>query len=435
MGRRQTVTLVAKIAPPQIYRADWVLPIANPPIKDGAVLVEHGVIRAVGKFDAVRSRFANSDITVEYVEGTALLPGFINAHTHLELTCYHNQLQRAPLWDWFDALIPIRREPGAELREAEGMTRSIEMCLAAGVTTVGDITRTGAAIACLIHAPIRKVCFLELISGASQPPSNVPELIAMIDRLQAERIASDATYADRLHLGISPHAPYTVRPQEIAACIALARERQLPFTMHLLETREEADWLRGQGHALQQLLEDRGLATGAARPADSASWYESTNMLRSEGLLLAHMNYADEHDFERIAAVGASVVWCPRAHAYFGHRNHPWQSFIALGVNVCIGTDSLASNESLSILDELRFVARQTPQADAHALLHCGTLAAARALGLDDCIGSLEPGKRADFIACDLDQPTHEDAAAAIVKGTGTIRATWIDGACVYRRE
>ncbi len=420
---------------PCIISADWLLPITSEPIRDGAVLVRHGAISAYGALDAVRG-VAPPDVQIDHQDRAILMPGFVNAHTHLELTCYHGQLQRAPLWDWFDKLIPIRRESGAEEREAQGIHRAVEMCLAAGVTTVGDITRTGASIETLRSSPIRKVCFLELISGASQPPSAFEELVAMFKRLQTNLNKDTSLFANRLTLGISPHAPYTVRLTEIAACMDLARDRQIPLTIHLLETQEESDWLRGHGGTLQAILESRGLATGDQQPTDIDAWYTQTKALDSGGgALLAHLNYAGDADIQRVAASDASVVWCPRAHDYFGHRDHPWQRFIEAGVNVCIGTDSLASNETLSVLDELRFVAAQEPTCDPSLLLRCGTINAARGLQMSDQIGAIELCKRADLVAIDRDDAAPDEAAANVIHGSGAVSATWIDGQSVFQKR
>lgn len=413
-----------------IISADWLLPITGEPIRNGAVLIRHGAISAFGALDAVRG-VAPSDVKIDHQDRAILMPGFVNAHTHLELTCYHDRLQRAPLWEWFDELIPTRRTTGAEQREAEGIQRAVEMCLAAGVTTVGDITRTGASIEALRDAPLRKVCFLELISGASQPPSNFEELVAMFERLQDELNNSKSPYADRLQLGISPHAPYTVRPAEIAACMDFAHDREIPITMHLLETKEESDWLRGRGTALQTTLESRGLATGDNPPTHIDDWYTQTKSL--ERGLLAHMNYADDADIQRIA--DASVVWCPRAHAYFGHRDHPWQRMIEDGVNVCIGTDSLASNDSLSILDELRFVAQHHAAYDPAMLLACGTINPACGLGMGKRIGAIEIRKRADLVAIEWDKNAPPEPKANIIHGAGSVRTTWIDGTQVFQRQ
>jgi len=215
----------------------------------------------------------------------------------------------------------------------------------------------------------------------------------------------------------------------------LAREFKTRLTMHLLETREESDWLRGRGGTLQAMLESRGLATGDQQPTDIDGWYTQTNTFDSGGALLAHMNYADDADIQRVAASGASVVWCPRAHDYFGHRDHSWQRFIDAGVNVCIGTDSLASNETLSVLDELRFVAAQSPQCGPSLLLRCGTINAARGLQMSDQIGAIELGKRADLVAIDWDDSAPDDVSANVIHGSGAIRATWIDGESVFQQR
>ena len=150
--------------------------------------------------------------------------------------------------------------------------------------------------------------------------------------------------------------------------------------------------------------------------------------------LLVHVNYISDSEIALLAAVQATVVWCPRSHKFFGHAKHRWQEMLAADINVCVGTDSLASNETLSILDELRFVRRSAPEVPADLLLEMGTIRGARALGLDKKIGSLALGKWADFIAVPWDPSGPRFPVANLLDGAQVARRVWIGGEEVARQ-
>src|SRR6185369_5616505 len=156
--------------------ARWVLPIDRPPIEGGYVLVRDGDIAAVG-----RTRSGGAALTD--LGDVALLPGFVNAHTHLELTGYRGRLAPAPLWDWFVELLKLRREPGAADAERAAVRQGAAESLAAGVTCIGDISRTAHHAQTLSECSIRAVCFCELISGAALPPTTATQLGELIKNL------------------------------------------------------------------------------------------------------------------------------------------------------------------------------------------------------------------------------------------------------------
>ncbi len=388
---------------PQVFTARWIVPVDAPPIERGAIAVQDGRIMSVGSSADFRG-----EPTIDY-GGSLLVPGFINPHTHLELTGYHGRVPRGPLWDWFAGLMELRRRPEAPAAEKQAVAEGARLSMQAGVTCVGDISRTAIHVDELASSPIRKVCYIELISGAVMPPNDLPSLRQEVETMLPRQ------QTDRLMVGVSPHTPYTVLHSELAGCAELAAEFELPLTMHVLETREEAAWLRGERGRLDTLLETYDLPT-AKQPHRGGA----VERLREAGVLdrfplLAHMNYATQSDVKELALQNASVVWCPRAHAFFGHADYPLQSMLDAGINVCVGTDSLASNESLSILDELRFVRRHTRAVNAHTLLEMGTVRGARALGLEHCLGGLTPGKWADFAVLPLDRVASDEPLANLL--------------------
>ncbi len=400
----------------EVYRARWVLPVESSPIENGAISVDGGRIVTVGPArEAVGAR-------VYDLGDMILLPGLVNAHAHLELSCYRGMLEPAPLWSWFEQLMKLIYGAAGAKPGRESVLAGAAESLALGVTCVGDISRTGIHIEALRTSPIRKVCFLELISGAMFPPNDVPSLEAMLDRMTA------FVEPEMLSVGVSPHTLYTVPWDDLVACAALVRRRRVPLTIHFAETAEEVEWLAHGGGLLAKLLAEWDLPCrhGVVRGSPVA-------MIERAGVLglaplLAHVNYIGDDDLALLARSSASVVWCPRSHLFFGHTAHRWRDMLAGGGNVCVGTDSLASNQTLSILDELRFIRRQFPDVPAETILEMGTINGAKALGLAASIGSLRPGKLADFLAVAWNTGGPSSPEANVLEGEQAVDRVWIGG-------
>lgn len=400
-----------------IYRARWLIPVEGAPVEDGVLAVEAGRIVAVDKAAALRAHGPVNDLG-----DCLLLPGFINAHTHLELSCYRDRLPPGPFWDWIEGLIRLRRLPDTPARERAAVTAGAAESLACGVTCVGDISRQGLHVERLRRSPIRKVCYVELMSGALQPPNDIASLA---DRFEA---LSEYADPDRLRISVSPHAPYSVTPSDLRAVAEFARHKDVGVTMHVAETPEEIEWLARGGGRVELFLSRYGFPTANVPPGASAIDRLAASGLLAEAPLLAHVNYIDDASLTRLATSNAAVVWCPRAHAFFGHAGHRWRDLLAAGVNVCVGTDSLASNRTLSILDELRFVRRHYPEADPNVILEMGTVRGANALRLDDQIGSLQPGKWADFVRVPWIAAGAADPVKNLLDGDRTVGGTWVAG-------
>ncbi len=404
-----------------VYRAKWLLPVTADPIENGALAVEGDRIVGVGTpadFPGASPRDLGDSI---------LLPGFVNAHTHLEMTCYHGRVAPAPLWDWFEQVMALRLKPGAVENERRAVHDGAALSVAAGVTCIGDISRTGLHVRALATSPIRKVCFLELISGAHLPPNDIASLTAMADEM--------ATLAepDRLTIGISPHTLYTVTWDDLVGSARLTADRNLPLTIHVLETTEEAAWLPTGKGRLQTLLEGYKLPTvSACRHGRAVEQLQQAGLL-DQRPLLAHVNYIGDDELRDLAASQALVAWCPRSHRFFGHAAHRWRDMLRAGVNVCLATDSLASNDTLSILDEMRHVRRTTPDIDPDIILEMGTIRAAVALRLENRIGSLETGKLADFVTIPWNQGGSETATVNLLDGERCVAETWIGGVSMPR--
>lgn len=398
-----------------ILKAAWVVPVTAPPIRDGFVEVREGRIANVGP--ASDHSFADREIVD--LGASVLLPGLVNPHTHLELTCYHGMIAPAPLWSWLESLIRLRAAKGQLEREADAVVDGAWRSLRYGVTCVGDISRRNIAWAHLKTIPLRKVCFVEVLSAAQDPPRDIVELRCALDKIEEDEL---------LTAGVSPHSPYTVPPDQIREAVLLAAERGRPWCAHWAETLEEVAFLEGRSSDPPPLLTKAVELAGVPSPRTSPMAYLADCAGGCPSGTLAHCNYLDDADIGRLAAAGHVVVYCPRAHHFFGHRSHAFQRMRAAGVTVALGTDSAASNTDLDLLSEVRFIAENVPDPPPPAdLLRMVTLDAAAALGLRDEIGSLEVPKAADLAAFAC-PPETADPLATLVRKRTALRGVWVAG-------
>lgn len=416
-------------------RAAWLAPITRPPIRDGYVQVRDGAIVRVGSWDKDFGADSQANEVID-LGNCILTPGLVNPHTHLELTGYYGQLAPAPLWEWLGGLIKLRQAPGQVERERAFVADGAQRLLRAGVTLVGDISRRSIAFDVLRDQPIRSVNFVELLSLGMDPPRNLDELRAEVLRLKAAR-----TWKTRL--GISPHAPYTVPGEQIAGAIQLAHELGLPWTTHWAETREEVAFLAGAIDRMPPFM--RRLMDGAIRsprqePIEFLFKCMPTEPPRFRDEFvgsIAHGNFIDAAEFKRFAELDLTLIYCPRAHRFFGHEPHPYLRMMEAGLRVAVGTDSMASNEGLSPLEELRFLRRETENAPtADVLMRMITQWAAAALGrpeqFDDgqranWCGTLERGMLADLAAFPI-SPGAVDPLEALIQSAPPAQAVWVAG-------
>jgi len=398
-----------------ILKAAWVVPVAGPAIRDGFVRIVGREIVSIGSGQPQPSY---GEEVIELGEAV-LTPGLINPHTHLELTCYAGRLRPGPLWDWLPGLVRLRRAAGQVERERQAVWDGAWECLRAGVTCVGDVSRRNLSWAALKTVPIRKVCFVELLALADDPPRNLVELASAVEQVEEDEL---------LTVGVSPHAPYSVSAQQIRGAIELASRLGRPWCSHWAETREECAYLLGDTRALPGYLRDLLERCQVRCPGLSAIELLEQCASGAAPGTLAHFNYAQPGDAERLAAAGHTVVYCPRSHAFFGHAPHPYRRFLTAGVTVAVGTDSRASNQNLSILEELRFMRLNLPDPPPpELLLQMVTIHAARALGLHQKIGSLEIGKQADLAAFPCPSGLTEPVTAIIDRAPRPV-GVWVAG-------
>jgi aminodeoxyfutalosine deaminase len=405
---------------PQLLRARWVAPVDRPSIRDGAVVVVGERIAAVGDATEIAGNYLKADW--QDLGETVLLPGLVNAHAHLELSDTPGTRDRwdGPLADWLIQVIRNAPPDGDANRVSRAVGIGVDQCLRFGVTTVGDITRQPALTRPLLrNSPLRVVSFGEVQAMAHRRHLLEPRLAAAADRTHE---------GGRLKVGLSPHAPYSVEPGGYERCVGLAKAGGFLLSTHLAESADEAAFLSDHAGPLRRVWDflqawDDQVPRVAGGPIRFA---ESLGLL-DVPTVLAHVNYCDNDEMRVLAHGRASVVYCPRTHAYFGHPPHRWRDMLAAGINVALGTDSLASSPDLNLLDDLRFVRQIAPDMPANDLWALVTRGAARALQMGDVVGTITPGKQADLVCFPM-PAGDSDPLEAVLRERVIPAGVWIAG-------
>ncbi len=367
-------------------RARWIFPVDGPPIENGLLQIE------AGRVTSVASTSGQEDLDLGDV---AVIPGLVNAHTHLEFSDITEPLPPSSGFaSWIGSVVRHRRERSAEPRSI--VSQGLNECAAGGTSTVGEIASDDVAAEVLRDHSMQGVVFRELIGLG--PESVDPQLLVARQHL-------DAAPLDPPHLvrGLSPHATYTVHPELLEGVVHLLRGRSTPVAMHLAESPEELQLLdRGTG-PLVDLLNGFGVWRDGLLPRGTTVLDFLQPLAELRRVLVIHGNYLTTQEMAFLSDRSQfAVVYCPRTHHGFGHAEHPWRELMSRNIRVALGTDSRASNPNLSLWQEIQFLARRHPAVSGATLLELGTLAGARALGVDDMTGSLTPGKWADLCILDL---------------------------------
>ena len=395
--------------PATVYRARWLIPAEAPPLADGAVVAADGRIVRIGPWRTVEPHVSPSD-TVEHFPDSAILPGLVNAHTHLGLTDMAGRFRPTsnfPSWiGRLTARLMLRSAAATRRAVADGRDRS----LAAGTVAGADVAHDPATTDPLDEAPGRWTVFGECFRFGEAGLARLGETVSALEaRARTGGVA----------VGLSPHAPYTTGPQVYLAARRQADARGWPVTTHLHETADEFAFTeRGEGPFYDWMRRLR-ILPGDWRPPG----VRPIPMLADAGffagpVVVAHGNDLTDEEIAVLARSGSTVVYCPRSHAFFRHEGHPWRRLRAAGAGVALGTDSLASCPTLSMLDEMRFLLEREPDADPHAVLAMATVGGARALGLADRLGDLRQGASAE---CCLVGPLPEtdEPLRAVLSGEG----------------
>ena len=407
-----------------IYSARWVLPIATAPIDDGAVAVDGSVIAGVGARDEIVARFAGA--RVEDFGQSVILPGFVNTHSHLELTALRGYLENeeSDFFAWLRKLTVARLERmTADDIRVSAMWGACE-AVRAGVTCVGDASDSAMmSMLALRDVGLRGIVFQESFGpDARLAEENFAKLKLKIAELRELE-------TDLVKVGVSPHAPYTVCGPQLELIAELAIAERLPLMMHAAESQAEEDFVRHGAGIFAESLAKRGIEWTPPRTS-TIQYLKQVGILECEPLL-AHCIRVDREDIELLAQTRSKVAHCPKSNAKLGHGRAPLTSFLEAGVTVGLGSDSVASNNTCDLIEESRF---------AFLSAKNSSLTAVRMLALATSDGVIGEGCQADLVVVGLDGahqvPVYDPETALIFSSSGRdVLLTIIAGREVYRDQ
>ncbi len=424
-----------------IYEADWVLPITSAPIHRGAVKVDGGVIVDVGAAGEVRARHPEDPVTGFH--HAILMPGFVNAHVHLDYSVFRGLFDDCSFGDWMLHFMAAKRGLASPDYAASAMLGAME-CVSSGITAIGDTVFDGeATVRAANAAGLRTYAFVEAFG---MDDARIRDSL----EVTAKRIAHLHDIAGPLvSIGLSPHAPYTVSGPLYRALAAYAVREGLKVATHVAESQAEVTFVRnGAGVLAHDFRELVGWDDLMWMPTGTSpvKYLEQWDVFAAD-VIAIHCVQVSPSDIEVLRKYDVAVAHCPKSNAKLACGIAPVGDFLAAGLRVGIGTDSLASNNILDMFDEMRMTiflhrASQAPAAcmTADQVLAMATLGGARVLGLADTIGSLEVGKRADMVAVDMEYSHFapiDDPVSALVYGANQedVFFSMIDGRVVYDKK
>jgi cytosine/adenosine deaminase-related metal-dependent hydrolase len=406
-------------APPLTLKAQWVVPIAGAPIRNGFVAIDRNFrIQSVGPSVSEPDRAIDLGTVV-------LLPALVNAHTHLELSHLRGGVASSRSFnDWVSELMSRRRawpDPAAPAI-LDAARQAIDEARSFGTGVIGDISNTLVTVELLKDTPMAAHVFYEQLGF------NLADATAKVAQAR-DAIGRTAIEDDRIRVSLAPHAPYSVSPGLFRAIRADVDACAHPVTsVHLGESPQETQLLRDGTGATRVMLERLGVWTDEwTAPGVSPVTYLADLGFLDARTLVVHGVQFDSADLATLRAIGATLVSCPRSNMHVGVGSPPLQSFYDAGVQVAFGTDSLASVADLNMFNELAEARRIAPGVPARRLLESATLTGARALGFDADYGSIEVGKRAAFAGVRMPPRRVPDVEEYLVGGVERSAIEWLD--------
>jgi aminodeoxyfutalosine deaminase len=395
---------------PVLHRAKWVVPVAYPPVEDGAVLVRNGSILAAGPYSQVRTSTPPNTAQVDH-GSSAIVPGLVNAHTHLELSALGERmsLPKESFAQWLEAILSLRPAMTHELLQ-EGLLAGVQRLAAEGCCLCGDITN-GACLQTSAYGDHKLDPMLSSEDSALSTRHSIPARQVFLEILGFDRSSlEEALGSDLVQVLGTPHA--TGQPFSLAAhaCYSTSgpaiheakewcRAKGLPFSIHAAEHSEEMDFLeRGTGFC-RAILEDLGRWSQSWKPPGTSPvrYLEQLQVLDSNTILV-HAVHLTDADWEIVAKNHCSVCFCPRSNRNLNVGQPNIAKALGSGLVAALGTDSLASNTDLSLFAEAAHVLENYSDVHPQTILSMMTWGGARALGREQHFGTIGPGKAADFL-------------------------------------
>jgi cytosine/adenosine deaminase-related metal-dependent hydrolase len=409
-----------------VYVAKHLLPVASPPIQSGAVVVHEGRIVAVGRRkDVVR---AHAGAEVRDLGEAVILPGLVNAHTHLELSALHEATpSTSAFMPWLRDLV-TRRAQMPEDAIVSAATAAVETMVARGTVAIGDVGNGTLAGPVAARSPLHAILFHELYGfRASDAETILDQAAARLDAIESEPAVAAAK--GRVAAVLTPHAAHTTSASLLKALGGRATASGEALSIHVAESDEEVQLLRDGTGPFKEFLIERGMWD----PAWKAPGHTPVEYLDRLGVLTArtlavHCVHLDHQDLTRLQARGLTVVTCPRSNQRLGVGKAPVGKLLASGITVALGTDSLASSPDVDVFNEMAALRQEHPGLAPAAALRIATLNGARALGFAKILGTIEAGKLAALAVVGLSEP-NDDPLEAVTWSSEAIepleRAPW----------
>ena len=407
----------------QIHHASWVLPVAGPPIRNGWVAVEGGLISDLGGPRDGPGSVSEGAVQHRDAGEAVIMPALVNAHTHLELSWLRGRVGAAPgFLRWVSGMMRERLQSADGRDEAfvrAAMALALEEMRNSGTGLVGDISNSLAHLDVLDASGLEGLVFHEVIRFRAAGAE------AFVD--ESRRRIDEAHAGARWRLALAPHAPYSVAPSVFTA-LAAARAGlpEARMSVHVSESPEEVDFVMRGGGGWPDLLKRLGAwDPGWRAPGCTPVEYLARLGFWDDRTLAVHAVQAGDEDLALLASRGVTIVTCPRSNAWVGAGVPPVEAFYRSGARVAIGTDSLASVDDLNVFAELAALHAIAPGVKPADLLRSATLEGAEALGFGDTHGAIAPGRRAALIAVEVPSGT-EDVEQYLVSGVEPGKVRWI---------
>jgi len=399
-----------------IVTADWVLPVTGRPIRGGAVRTRGGHVVSIGPLDRVAA--TAPDEPVEHFEGCTIIPGLVNAHTHLSLTVLGGLVEPMPMRPFLKSVTAAVLAMSDDDFAASAALGALES-LRCGVTCVGDIAYGPEPLAACADAGLAGVFYWEVLGIDAGDLSG-----ELADREFPTDI--DRCTTGRCRCGLSPHTPYTSGPELLRATRLVAQRHHIGFSIHVAESPAEQELMLRDGGPLRETA--TRLAHGFKRPGvGSVAYLEQLGVL--EGAAAVHCVHLEPGDARRLKRTARGVVLCPRSNAYLSNGDPPVADLSSSGIYLGLGTDSAASNHDLDLFEEARAARRLDSTLTSRRLLAMLTVDGARVLGLDNICGALEPGLSADLAVIATGATAEPESAVIDRGGRATIVSVMSAGA------
>ena len=412
-------------------KADWVLPVTSPSIKDGTVLTDGKAIKAVGSSKEL-SKFPYDEIID--CSGKIILPGFVNAHSHLELTGFRGKIKKGlPFTDWARKVVSIRKDI-TENEIATAIKDGLDELISSGVTTVGDFSQTGITAKILNERGLRGTVFLEFSGfNPEQKDEKLRQLKELLNYEIDSKLITHHSSLITVNFGIAPHAPYSVSPELLKESHNFAQEKRLPLAIHISEMLEEIEFIKNGSGAMKDLLIDFGVWNDKWMPPQTTPVQYLQNMGILKGAIGIHLNIVTEDDIRILKENDVSVVYCPGSNKWFGRNwKYPLREFLNNDINVVIGTDSLLSNEKLNMFYEMRVLKENFPDLENDIILKMATVNGAKAIGFEGEAGEIAVGRKADIIGIDIEDSSFNNPIEYVINKAEKASFSMINGKVIY---